>query len=110
MKNILLILLAAVVITASCKKNTVTVNNNPGYSATVKVKYGGDPLADGSGWHLFKEEVNGPVFLFPDNMPDSFKVLELEVDVVYTKTNKDLPCHCVPPFPKMIHIESIKKH
>jgi len=105
MKKITIILLAAVVITASCKKNHVDNST----CTTAVIKYGGDPAADGVGWYLSVDESTGTKTEYPENLAAAFKVEGLVVNVCYIKSDKDFSCFCAPPLPKMITITSISK-
>ena len=105
MKKIIIIL-AAVAITASCKKNHTEDNST---CATAVVKYGGDPAADGVGWYLSVDEGAATKTEYPENLAAEYKVEGLAVNVCYVKSNKDFSCFCAAPLPKMITITSIKR-
>ena len=107
MKKIIAMLLIAVAITASCKKNNDTSN---AICATAVVKYGGDPAWDGVGWYLLVDDSTGPKPEYPENLAAMYRVDGLPVNVCYKKTNTDFGCFCALPFPKMIIITSISKH
>lgn len=108
MKKILLVACIAAFAAVSCKKdNTGTSSNTT--CITAKVHYGGDPLADGSGWVLITDTTTGK-FEAPDNLDVSFKTEGLLVDVCYVATDKDFVCLCNPGMRKIIHITSIKSH
>jgi len=90
---------------ASCKKE----HNNNNTCITAKVQYGGNPAADGLGWILVTD-TSTHAYEAPENLPEAFKVDGKWVDVCFSRTDKDFTCFCVPPFKKMIHIESIRNH
>lgn len=108
MKKLLIIACFAAFAIVSCKKdNTATTPNT--ICTTAKVHYGGDPLADGTGWVLVTDTTTEK-FEKPDNLDASFKTEGLLVDVCYVVTNNDFVCFCTPSSRKQIHITSIKLH
>jgi len=106
MKKIIIILVTAAALTASCKKNHVADNST---CSTAVVKYGGDPAADGVGWYLSVDENTGVKTEYPENLAAEFKIEGLAVNVCYVKSDKDFSCFCAPPLPKMITITSIRR-
>lgn len=106
MKNIFFILLLAVITAVSCKK---TASTDREICAEAFVRWGGDPAADGTGWHLYIPSDNIYAYKYPDNFPGDFKTDGLPVTVCYTQTGKDFPCFCMQPLPKMVHITSIRR-
>ena len=109
MKKLLLVACISAFAVVSCKKDntgTVTPNTN---CTTAKVHYGGDPLADGTGWVLVTDTTTGK-FEKPDNLDATFKTEGLVVDVCYVVTNVDFVCLCTPSSRKQIHLTSITLH
>ncbi|MFN8253439.1 MAG: hypothetical protein U0V75_16335 [Ferruginibacter sp.] len=107
MKKTLFIIALAAITAASCKK----VNTSKKEICTdAVVRWGGDPAADGTGWHLYVASDNITAFKYPDNLPDDFKVAGLQVAVCYEPTDRDFICFCMQPLPKMVHITFIKRH
>jgi hypothetical protein len=106
MKKIIAILIIAVAIMASCKKNNDTNNVS---CAPAVVRYGGDPAADGVGWYLMVGDSTGGTPEYPQNLAVTYMKEGLAVNVCYYKSDKDFSCFCAPPLPKMVIITSISK-
>jgi hypothetical protein len=108
MKKILIVTCIAMFAIVSCKKddNAPAIITN---CTTAKIHYGGDPLADGSGWVLVTDTITGK-FEKPDNLEASFNTEGLLVDICYVVTDADFVCFCTPPSRKKIHLISISLH
>jgi hypothetical protein len=104
MKKIIIILLLAVAI-AACKKNNTAAENE--ICSTATIKYGGNPAADGLGWYIALPDAAAVKRAYPENLPETFKVDGLLVELCYVRTNKDFVCFCMPPLPKMVNITRI---
>jgi hypothetical protein len=105
MKRLILVVFIALTAIVSCKKE----NTEEPVCITAMVHYGGDPLADGSGWVLVTDTTSGK-FEAPYNLDASFKTEGLLVDICYLVTDKDFVCFCTPPTRKQVNITSIKLH
>ena len=108
MKKLLLVACLAALAVVSCKKDDTAPTSNT-ICTTAKVHYGGDPLADGSGWVLVTDTTTGK-FEKPDNLDAVFKTEGLIVDVCYVVTDVEFVCFCTPPSRKQIHLTSIRLH
>jgi len=105
MKKIIAILAIAIMLFTACKKESSPAD----ICTTATVTYAGDPAADGRGWILVTDTATGK-FEAPEDIPATYKVNGLVVDVCYVRTDEDFICYCVPPPQKIVRITSISKH
>ncbi len=108
MKKLLLIACIVAFTAVSCKKDNTDSTSSNTVCTTAKIHYGGDPLADGTGWVLVTDSIAG-VYEVPENLDMGYKTEGLLVDVCYYKSLNDFVCSCSPP-KKKVHITSIKNH
>jgi len=99
MKAALFILLISFAISCKKEKDLFCVN--------AEVRWGGDPAADGFGWHLF-DSIGGYKVFIPKNLPDSLKIDGLPVNVCMYQTKEKFYCECARPLNKY-HITSIRR-
>jgi hypothetical protein len=107
-KNIKNLSVMPLIATALGKKDKMQMIN--AICTTATIKYGGNTTAGGVGWYISVPGTAAVKSEYPENLPDTFKVDGLLVDVCYVKTGKDFVCFCLPPLPKMVSIVSIIKH
>jgi hypothetical protein len=88
MKKILVALTTLAVATGCSKDNSIP---SDAISAKATVDYMGDPAVDGLGWVLRIDRS----YEVPTNLPEEYKQDELDVNVVYTKSDQFAPCHCL---------------
>ncbi len=99
-------LLVVITTSTACKKNADAV---PAVCETATVQYMGDPAADGLGWALLVQDSTTGHIEIAKNLPESYKVNGMRVDICYERTGDLYFCFCAAPF-KMINIISIKMH
>ena len=99
----MLVAFSTLLILASCSKE----HTSPEELITptkATIDYMGDPALDGYGWVIRVDND----FEIPDNLSNEFKVDEMEINVVYKKTDKLYPCRCTNP-KYMVNIVTISK-
>lgn len=96
-----LVFIMFILLATSCKKQL-----DP-FCTNAEVRWGGDPAADGLGWHLF-DSIGGAKFFIPINLPDSLKIDGLPVNVCMYKTDEKFYCECARPLNKY-QITSIRR-
>lgn len=89
------------IILGSCTKD------NKSFCVNALVRWGGPPAADGLGWYLIVDSTRGISYI-PKNLPENFKVDDLQVNVCLKKTNEKFNCMCASPLNKY-EITSIRK-
>lgn len=102
MKKILIACLCIFMLMACSKEENETVCLN------ARVKWGGDPAADGLGWYLL-DTIGGLSFYYPQNLPENFKTDDLSVHVCLYETREKFYCMC-SSFPYKSHIVTIRKN
>lgn len=99
MKTLLFILFIPLAL--GCKKD------KDSFCINAEIRWGGDPAADGLGWHLF-DSIGGFRVFIPRNLPDSLKIDGLPVNACMYPTNEKFYCECARPLNKY-HITSIRR-
>jgi hypothetical protein len=99
-KTIAISIAGIILILCSCKKE------NENVCSDAAIMWGGDPAADGLGWHLLTDSVNH-IYYIPQNLPDSLKINGQHVNVCMYKTKENFYCECGMTL-KKYHITSIR--
>jgi len=103
MKRLLLILLVLSLF-ISCSKDKA--ENEVCFNGVVR--WGGEPAADGLGWVIYKADNISGRPIIPRNLPDDYKVNDLNIHVCLYETNEKFYCQCIEPYNKY-HITSIRR-
>ena len=99
----LTVLISVIIILASCAKE----KESKSFCVNAMVRWGGPPAADGMGWYLIVDSTRGISYI-PKNLPENYKVDDLQVNVCLSKTNEKFSCMCASPVYKY-EITSISK-
>ncbi|MDT3405585.1 hypothetical protein [Mucilaginibacter terrae] len=97
---------AVVILTliTACKKDNC--ENSDRLSATsATVIDGCTPAADGCGWLIRVDNIN----YSPDNLPESFKIDNIKVDISYSVSERKFACGFNANGPNFIHLYDIKR-
>ena len=103
-----LLVIALIVLVASCKKSDCKEKPEvkvPDPSNATVMWYGA-PAADGLGWVL---KIDSQKIEKPSNLAKEFQVEGLKVMVTYEPSTEKFPCFCVQGFINMVRIISITK-
>lgn len=85
----------------------VTSCTKENFCAEGYIRWGGDPAADGLGWHYVNDLTDSRVYIL-ENLPDDFKRDSLPVRICLKETNRKFYCECSRPF-NYYHINSVTR-
>jgi hypothetical protein len=89
----------------SCKKNLYYNMPPNSIENTATIINAGSPAADGCGWLLRVGTTN----YSPDNLPEQFKINNVQVTIIYTVSDAKMPCGFNANGPNFIHLHDIKR-